>query len=61
MKDEGPETGHQILDEVSEKLRSEVYTDFYGKILRQENFFKKNFSNNFLNDLTKEMKEIIYG
>lgn len=33
MKDEDPEKGHMILNEVSYKLRNEVYTDFFGKIL----------------------------
>jgi hypothetical protein len=61
VKDEGPEKGHMILGEVSDKLRKEVYTDFYGKILRKEKFFKLNFSDKFLNDLTHEMKEVIYG
>ena len=61
MKDEDPEKGHMILNEVSYKLRNEVYTDFFGKILQKENFFKQNFSYEFLNELTTEMKEVIYG
>ena len=40
MKDEDPEKGHSILNEVSNKLRKEVYTDFFGKILKKEKFFK---------------------
>jgi hypothetical protein len=45
------------LDEVSKKLRIQVYQDFYGKVISQIPFFTQNFSNEFLQELTTGMKE----
>ncbi|EAR91993.2 cation channel family protein (macronuclear) [Tetrahymena thermophila SB210] len=56
---ESPEKGQEILKKMSKKIRDEIYKDFYGKILQNSKMFKFNFSENFLKDLTVQMKEII--
>jgi CRP-like cAMP-binding protein len=41
------------------KVRDEIYKDFFGKILLDSKMFKFNFSEPFLRELTVQMKEII--
>lgn len=41
------------------KVRDEIYKDFFGKILHDSKMFKFNFSEPFLKELTVFMKEII--
>ena len=47
-----------LLNSLSDKLREEVQIDLYGKILKNNKFFKNNFSENFLRKLTLKFKEI---
>jgi len=41
------------------KVRDEIYKDFFGKILQDSKIFKFNFTEPFLKELTVQMKEII--
>lgn len=60
-EDEAPEKGHVILNSVSKKIREEIYSDFYGRVLNDSKLFKFNFSKEFLEKLSLYMKEVLYG
>ena len=49
------------MEDVSNKLRTQVYKDFYGQILKENKLFKLNFSQDLIEDLTTEMKEMLFG
>ena len=61
QENEKPDKALQILNTVSEKIKNQVYINFYGRILNQTMIFKQNFSDKFLESLALIMKEKIYG
>ena len=49
----------KILKNLSNNLREELSIDSYGKNLNNVPIFKDNFSRQFLNKLTSEIKEVV--
>jgi len=47
-----------LFDSLSNKLKEEVQIDIYGKILKSNKFFKTNFSEKFLQQLSLKFTEI---
>lgn len=47
-ENEKPDVGLQILDEVSSKIREEVFLDYYGKVLQENIIFNNNFTPEFI-------------
>jgi len=47
-ENEKPDVGLQILDEVSSKIREEVFLDYYGKVLQESIIFNNNFTPEFI-------------
>lgn len=46
-----------LFNSLSNKLKEEVQIDIYGKILRNNKFFKANFSEKFLHSLSLKFSE----
>ena len=46
-----------LFNSLSNKLKEEVQIDIYGKILRNNKFFKANFSDKFLQSLSLKFSE----
>ena len=47
-----------LFDSLSHKLKEEVQIDIYSRYLLSNNFFKNNFSHNFIKKLSLEFQEI---
>ena len=47
-----------LFDVLSHKLREEIQIDIYGKILKNNKFFKSNFSEQFLQTLSLKCIEL---
>ena len=54
-----PDQALQILELVSQKIKNQVFENFYGKILNKQLLFKLNFSQKFLKNLSQIMNERI--
>lgn len=61
IEDDSPEKGQKILNEIDFKLRSEVYKNFYCPLLYKIDFFIKNFSKDFIEEMALNMNEILYS
>ena len=49
-----------MLNQLSDSLKLEVYTDIYSKFLFENSWLKKNFSEEFLLKLAPEMRETTF-
>lgn len=50
-----------FTDSLSNTLKEQVFIEIYGKILKENDFFSKNFSEIFLNKLSSYFKEITFS
>ena len=58
---DSPEKGVKILNSISNKLKEDVYKEFYGKILNGIKLFKFNFGQEFIEALALSMDEVVYA
>ncbi|EAS04476.2 cation channel family protein (macronuclear) [Tetrahymena thermophila SB210] len=54
-------SGENFLQSIPQKLRQQVYQEYYGRILQEIKLFSMNFSKDFLQSLSVLMKEKTYG
>ncbi|KAL4492971.1 hypothetical protein ABPG72_020750 [Tetrahymena utriculariae] len=54
-------SGENFLQSIPQKLRQQVYQEYYGRILQEIKLFSMNFSKDFLQQLSVLMKEKTYG
>ncbi|KAL4465504.1 hypothetical protein ABPG72_009442 [Tetrahymena utriculariae] len=58
---ESPEKGLQIMNQVSEELKTEVFQDYYGNILQQNKYFSLNYSKQSILKLSLHVKEKMFA
>lgn len=47
--------------DISQKLRSEVFKEFYGNSIRHVKLFQHNFSDKFIEELSQYINEVLFG
>ncbi|KAL4426625.1 hypothetical protein ABPG74_003088 [Tetrahymena malaccensis] len=58
---ESPEKGLQIMNQVSEELKTQVFQEYYGKILQQNKYFSLNYSKSTILKLSLHIKEKMFA
>ncbi|EAR82605.2 cyclic nucleotide-binding domain protein (macronuclear) [Tetrahymena thermophila SB210] len=58
---DSPEKGLQIMNQVSEELKTQVFQDYYGKILQQNKYFSLNYSKSSILKLSLHVKEKMFA
>ncbi|KAL4512189.1 hypothetical protein ABPG72_005191 [Tetrahymena utriculariae] len=61
LENDSPDKGFAVINQISKNLKSQIYNDYYGKILMQDKSFSLNFSKESIQKLSLRIQEKLYG
>ncbi|EAR86588.2 cyclic nucleotide-binding domain protein (macronuclear) [Tetrahymena thermophila SB210] len=61
LENDSPDKGFAVINQISKNLKSQIYNEYYGKILMQDKSFSLNFSKESIQKLSLRIQEKLYG